>query len=262
MNLSLYSAATGMEAQQLNLNTIANNLANVNTPGFKRSKIEFQDLLYQKPARAAGTDSGGGNLVPSALEIGNGTRVAATTKIFTQGQLTNTGNNLDLAIQGEGFYEVQRPDGTIGYTRDGSFKLNATGQVVNTDGLPLLSGFQPIPSGTSSVTISQSGLATVQSSSGSQSTFQVTLARFANPAGLQSMGGNLYSETTASGAPDVGNPGTAGFGSTMQGYSEASNVNIVEEMVNLITAQRAYEINSKSIQSSDEMLQNIAQLKR
>jgi flagellar basal-body rod protein FlgG len=251
-----------MEAQQLNLNTIANNLANVNTPGFKRSKIEFQDLLYQKPIRAAGTDSGGGNLVPSALEIGNGTRVAATTKIFTQGQLTNTGNNLDLAVQGDGFYEIQRPDGTIGYTRDGSFKLNATGQVVTTDGLPVLSGFQPIPTGTSSVTVSQSGVATIQSSTGSQSTFQVTLARFANPAGLQSMGGNLYSETTASGAPDVGNPGTNGFGSTMQGYSEASNVNIVEEMVNLITAQRAYEINSKSIQSSDEMLQNIAQLKR
>jgi flagellar basal-body rod protein FlgG len=262
MNLSLYSAATGMEAQQLNLNTIANNLANVNTPGFKRSKIEFQDLLYQKPIRAAGTDSGGGNLVPSALEIGNGTRVAATTKIFTQGQLTNTGNNLDLAIQGDGFYEIQRPDGTIGYTRDGSFKLNATGQVVTTDGLPVLSGFQPIPTGTASVTVSQSGVATIQSSTGSQSTFQVTLARFANPAGLQSMGGNLYSETTASGAPDVGNPATNGFGSTMQGYSEASNVNIVEEMVNLITAQRAYEINSKSIQSSDEMLQNIAQLKR
>ena len=262
MNLSLYSAATGMEAQQLNLNTIANNLANVNTPGFKRSKVEFQDLLYQKPARAAGADSGGGNLVPAGLEVGNGTRVAATTKIFTQGQLTQSGYNLDMAIQGDGFFEIQRPDGTIGYTRDGSFKLNATGQVVTTDGLPVLSGFQPIPTGTSSVTISQSGVASVQSSTGSTSTFQITLARFANPAGLQSLGGNLYEETTASGAPDVGNPATAGFGSTMQGYTEASNVNIVEEMVNLITAQRAYEINSKSIQSSDEMLQNIAQLKR
>ena len=262
MNLSLYSAATGMEAQQLNLNTIANNLANVNTPGFKRSKVEFQDLLYQKPTRAAGTDSGGGNLVPSGLEVGNGTRVAATTKIFTQGQHTNTGNNLDVAIQGDGFFEIQKPDGTIGYTRDGSFKLNAQGQVVTTDGLPVLSGFQPIPQGTQSVAISQSGLATITSATGTQSTFQITLATFANSAGLQSLGGNLYDETTASGAPIVGDPGTAGFGSTMQGYSEASNVNIVEEMVNLITAQRAYEINSKSIQSSDEMLQNIAQLKR
>jgi flagellar basal-body rod protein FlgG len=262
MNLSLYSAATGMEAQQLNLNTIANNLANVNTPGFKRSKVEFQDLLYQKPVRAAGTDSGGGNLVPAGLEIGNGTRVAATTKVFTQGQLTNTGNNFDLGIQGDGFFQIQRPDGTIAYTRDGSFKLNAEGAVVTTDGLPVLSGFQPVPTGTSSVNISQTGLATMTSSTGSQSTYQVTLARFANPSGLTSLGGNLYEETPASGAPDVGNPTTQGFGSVMQGYTEASNVNIVEEMVNLITAQRAYEINSKSIQSSDEMLQNIAQLKR
>ncbi len=262
MNLSLYSAATGMEAQQLNLNTIANNLANVNTPGFKRSKVEFQDLLYQKPTRAAGTDSGGGNLVPAGMEVGNGTRVAATTKIFTQGQLTNTGNNLDVAIQGDGFFEIQKPDGTIAYTRDGSFKLNAEGAVVTTDGLPVLSGFQPIPPGTASVTISQTGLGTITSPTGTQATFQISLATFANPAGLQSLGGNLYAETPASGAPALGNPGTAGVGSTMQGYSEASNVNIVEEMVNLITAQRAYEINSKSIQSSDEMLQNIAQLKR
>src|SRR5262245_57592305 len=157
MNLSLYSAATGMEAQQLNLNTIANNLANVNTPGFKRSKIEFQDLLYQKP-RASGTDSGGGNLVPTGLEVGNGSRVAATSKVFTQGQLTNTGEKLDLAIQGEGFVDVQRPDGTIGYTRAGSFKLNAQGRVVTIDGLPVNSGFQPIPPGASAITVSEDGL--------------------------------------------------------------------------------------------------------
>src|SRR5882757_4260338 len=165
MNLSLYSAATGMEAQQLNLNTIANNLANVNTPGFKRSKIEFQDLLYQKP-RSSGTDSGGGNIVPTGIEVGNGTRVAATSKIFTQGQLTQSGEKLDLAIQGDGFFEVQRPDGTIGYTRDGSFKMNAQGQVVTTDGLPVLSGFQPVPAGASSVAISEDGNVTVQTSSG------------------------------------------------------------------------------------------------
>ena len=156
MNLSLYSAATGMEAQQLNLNTIANNLANVNTPGFKRSKIEFQDLLYQKP-RASGTDSGGGNLIPTGIEVGNGARVAATSKVFTQGQLTNTGGKLDLAIQGEGFFEVQRPDGTTAYTRDGSFKLNAQGQVVTIDGLPILSGFQQVPAG-AEVTISSTML--------------------------------------------------------------------------------------------------------
>jgi flagellar basal-body rod protein FlgG len=260
MNLSLYSAATGMEAQQLNLNTIANNLANVNTPGFKRSKIEFQDLLYQKPTRASGTDSGGGNLVPTGVEVGNGSRVAATSKVFTQGQLTQTGEKLDLAIQGDGFFEIQRPDGTTGYTRDGSFKLNAQGQVVNIDGLPVLSGFQTIPSG-ANVSIAQNGQVTVQTSGGSSS-FRLTLARFANPSGLQSMGGNLYSETPASGTPEVGAPGEQGFGSTIQSYIEGSNVNIVEEMVNLITAQRAYEINSKSIQTSDEMLQNVAQMKR
>jgi flagellar basal-body rod protein FlgG len=261
MNLSLYSAATGMEAQQLNLNTIANNLANMNTPGFKRSKIEFQDLLYQKPTRASGSDSGGGNLVPTGLEVGNGSRVAATSKVFTQGQLTQTGGNLDLALQGDGFFEVQRPDGTTGYTRDGAFKLNAQGQVVTVDGLPVLSGFQPIPSGASSVNIAENGQVTVQTASGTTS-FRVTLARFANPAGLQSMGGNLYQETAASGSPELGNPAEQGFGSLMQGYTESSNVNIVEEMVNLITAQRAYEINSKSIQASDEMLQNVAQMKR
>jgi flagellar basal-body rod protein FlgG len=260
MNLSLYSAATGMEAQQLNLNTIANNLANVNTPGFKRSKIEFQDLLYQKPTRASGTDSGGGNIVPTGVEVGNGSRVAATAKVFTQGQLTQTGGQFDVAIQGDGFFEVQRPDGTKGFTRDGTFQLNAQGQVVTVDGLPVLSGFQPIPPGATAVTISQNGSVTVQGASGSQ-TFRLNLARFANPAGLQSLGGNLYQETAASGNPEVGNPNEQGYGSTVQGYTESSNVNIVEEMVNLITAQRAYEINSKSIQTSDEMLQNVAQMK-
>ena len=260
MNLSLYSAATGMEAQQLNLNTIANNLANVNTPGFKRSKIEFQDLLYQKP-RSSGTDSGGGNIVPTGIEVGNGSRVAATSKVFTQGQLTQSGEKLDLAIQGDGFFEVQRPDGTIGYTRDGSFKLNAQGAVVTSDGLPLLSGFQPIPPGASSVNIAQNGQVTVQSASGTTS-FRLTMTRFANPSGLRSMGGNIYEESAASGPPETGSPGEAGYGSIMQGYIESSNVNIVEEMVNLITAQRAYEINSKSIQTSDEMLQNVANMKR
>src|SRR5512146_1415963 len=198
MNLSLYSAATGMEAQQMNLNTIANNLANVNTPGFKRSKIDFQDLLYQKP-RDVGTDSGGGNLVPTGVEVGNGSRVASTSKVFTQGQLTQTGEKLDVAIQGDGFFEVQRVDGTIAYTRDGSFKLNAQGQVVTVDGLPLLSGFQPIPPGATAVSISENGNVTVQTADGNQ-TFRLTLARFANPAGLRSMGGNLYEETAASGA--------------------------------------------------------------
>ena len=260
MNLSLYSAATGMEAQQLNLNTIANNLANVNTPGFKRSKIEFQDLLYQKP-RESGADTGGGNLVPTGIEVGNGARVAGTSKVFTQGQLTSTGEKLDIALQGDGFFEVQRPDGTVAYTRNGSFKLNAGGQWVTVDGLPILSGFQNVPAGTTSISVSQNGEVTTTSAGGSQ-TYRLNLVRFANPSGLQSLGGNLYAESAASGAPESGAPGEAGFAGTMQGYVEASNVNIVEEMVNLIVAQRAYEINSKAIQSSDEMLQNAANLRR
>jgi flagellar basal-body rod protein FlgG len=260
MNLSLYSAATGMEAQQLNLNTIANNLANVNTPGFKRSKIEFQDLLYQKP-RNVGAEAGGGNIVPTGVEVGNGARVSATSKVFTQGQLTSTGDKLDVAIQGDGFFEVQRTDGTIAYTRDGTFKLSAAGQVVTSDGMPILSGFQPVPPGTTGINISENGEVTYDSQDGAQ-TFRLTLTRFANPSGLRSLGGNLYEETPASGTPETGQPGESGFGTVLQGYIETSNVNIVEEMVNLIIAQRAYEVNSKSIQTSDEMLQNINQLKR
>ncbi len=260
MNLSLYSAATGMEAQELNLNTIANNLANVNTPGFKRSKIEFQDLLYQKP-RSAGADSGGGNLVPTGIEVGNGAKVAATSKVFTQGQVNQTGQQLDIAIQGDGFFEVQQADGTLAYTRDGSFKLNAQGQVVNADGLPIASGFQTIQAGATSINISQTGAVAVQGPNGAQN-FQLTLVRFANPAGLESLGGNLYAETAASGTAQTGQAGQAGYGSTLQGYLESSNVNIVEEMVNMITAQRAYEINSKSVQASDDMLQNVANMKR
>ena len=260
MNLSLYSAATGMEAQELNLNTIANNLANVNTPGFKKSKIEFQDLLYTKP-RTSGTDTGNGNLVPTGVEVGNGARVAATSKVFTQGQVTSTGQQLDLAIQGDGFFEVQQTDGTIAYTRDGSFKLNAQGQVVTADGLPVLSGFQSIPAGTTAIDISQSGGGSITSPNGT-STFQISLARFANEAGLQSIGGNLYAETAASGTASTGQAGQTGYGTVLQGYLEGSNVNIVGEMVNLITAQRAYEINSTSVQASDQMLQNVANMKQ
>jgi flagellar basal-body rod protein FlgG len=260
MNLSLYSAATGMEAQQQNLNTIANNLANVNTAGFKRSKIEFQDLLYQKP-RTSGADAGGGNVIPTGIEVGNGSRVAATAKVFTQGQLTQTGEKLDIAVQGDGFFEIQKSDGTLAYTRDGSFKVSPTGQITTSDGLTVLSGFQPVPAGTTSINVSESGDVTYDGTGGAQ-TFRLNLTRFANPSGLRSLGGKLNEETPASGTPETGAPGEQGFGTTRQGYIETSNVNIVEEMVNLIVAQRAYEINSKSIQTSDEMLQNVAQLKR
>ena len=249
-----------MEAQELNLNTIANNLANVNTPGFKKSRIEFQDLLYTKP-RTSGSDTGNGNLVPTGTEVGNGSRVSSTSKDFTQGQVSQTGQQFDIAIQGDGFFEIQQTDGTIAYTRDGSFKLNAQGQVVTNDGLPVLSGFQPVPQGTTAVDMSPTGSVSMTGPGGSTS-YQITLARFANEAGLQSLGGNHYGETDASGTPQTGTPDENGFGSVLQGYLEGSNVNIVEEMVNLITAQRAYEINSKSVQASDQMLQNVANMKQ
>ena len=257
---SLYSGATGMAAQQLNLNIIANNLANANTSGFKRSRIEFQDLLYQKP-RAVGADAGAGNVVPTGVEIGNGSKVVSTAKLFTQGQLTQTGNKLDIAIDGDGFLEVQKPDGTSAFTRDGSLKIDGQGRVTTSDGLPVLSGFQPITPGTTSISISSNGEVTTQGSGGTQ-TFRIQLSRFNNPSGLRSLGGNIYEETPASGSPEAGNAGENGFGSIQQGFLESSNVNIVEEMVNMIEAQRAYEINSKSVQTSDEMLQKISQLKQ
>jgi flagellar basal-body rod protein FlgG len=249
-----------MEAQQMNLNTIANNLANVNTTGFKKNKIEFQDMLYEKK-RAVGAEEGAGNLVPAGVEVGNGARVASTAKIYTQGQVTQTGEKMDIAIQGDGFFEVQRPDGTTAYTRDGGLKIASDGRVVTNDGLPLLSGFQPIPVDAQNVSISTNGQVTVQTPGGSQN-FQVQLVRFNNPAGLRSVGGNLLEETPSSGTPTLGNPAEAGFGSLLQNYLETSNVNVAEEMVNMILAQRAYEVNSKAIQTSDQMMELTNNIKR
>jgi len=249
-----------MEAQQLNLDTISNNIANLNTTGFKKSKIEFQDMVYQQH-RPVGADAGGGNHVPTGIEVGTGSRVVATSKVFTQGQLTQTGEKLDVAIEGDGFFEVQRPDGSLAYTRDGAFKVNADGILTNGDGLQILSGFQPLPPGATGISIAGTGEVTVQTATGDQ-TFRIELVRFNNPSGLQSLGRNLYAETEASGQPELGNPGENGFGTLAQGFLETSNVNIVEEMVNMIIAQRAYELNSKSIQASDEMLQRANQLKR
>ena len=249
-----------MEAQQLNLNTIANNLANANTTGYKRSKIEFQDLLYQRP-RTAGADAGGGNVLPTGIELGNGSKVVSTSKVFTQGQLKQTGEKMDIAIEGDGFLEVQRGDGTKAYTRDGALKIDGQGRVVTSDGLQVLSGFQPMANGSTGVTIASGGEVTVTSANGNQS-FRIQLSRFANPGGLRSLGGNLYEETAGSGTAETGNPAEAGFGAIQQGFLETSNVNIVEEMVNMIQAQRAYEINSKSIQASDEMMEKAYQLKR
>ncbi len=257
---ALYSSAAGMQSQQLNLDVIANNLANVNTTGFKKSKIEFQDLLYQT-ARAAGADLGAGNQVPTGIQIGHGSQPVATAKIFTTGELSQTGERLDVAIQGDGFFEVQLPDGTRAYTRDGALKLASDGRVTTSDGLVLQGGFQPIPTGTTSITIAPTGEVTTQGSTGSQS-FRVQLVRFANPAGLESVGRNLYHETGSSGTAEIGNPGESGFGDLQQGYLEMSNVKVVEEMVNMIVAQRAYEVNSKAVQAADEMMQLSNNLRR
>ena len=257
---ALYSSAAGMQSQQMNLDVIANNLANVNTTGFKKSKIEFQDLLYQT-TRSAGADQGGGNQLPTGLQIGHGSRPVATAKIFTNGELTQTGERLDLAIQGDGFFEVQMPDGSRGYTRDGALKTASDGRITTSDGAVLQGGFQPVPAGTNAITISPTGEVTTTGASGSQS-FRVQLVRFANPSGLESMGRNLYRETNASGTAELGSPGENGFGELAQGYLEMSNVKVVEEMVNMIVAQRAYEINSKAVQASDEMMQISNNLRR
>lgn len=260
MNLSLYSAASGMDGQQYNLNTISNNIANVNTTGFKRSKAEFQDLLYQN-MKMAGADAGAGNVTPTSVEMGNGSQIVSTTKIFTQGQLSETGEELDVAIQGDGFFEIQQADGSVAYTRDGAFKVDGNGRVTTSSGLTVRN-FPTIPSGTVSVSISQTGEVTTYDGTTQSQAGTIQLVRFVNPGGLESLGGNLFSETSASGTAETGNIGQNGFGYLRQGYLEMSNVNVVQEMVNMIVAQRAYEINSKSIQTSDDMLRQVATLKR
>jgi flagellar basal-body rod protein FlgG len=257
---ALYSAAAGMQSQQMNLDVISNNLANVNTTGFKMSKLEFQDLLYQT-TRAAGSQQGAGNQLPSSLQVGQGSIPVATERVFTQGELSQTGGNLDIAIQGGGFFEVQMPDGTLAYTRDGSFKSDSEGRIVTSDGYPVQGGFQPVPSGTTNITISASGQVTYTTASGATSS-QVQLVRFNNPGGLDAVGHNLYKETSASGTPELGNPAQNGFGELQQGYLELSNVSVVQEMVNLILAQRAYEVNSKAVQAADEMMQQSNNLQR
>lgn len=249
-----------MQSQQLSLDVISNNLANVNTAGFKKAKIEFQDLIYQI-YRAPGADQGNGNLLPTGLHIGHGSRPVATAKIFTTGEFTQTGEQLDIAIQGDGFLEVQLPDGTRAYTRDGALKRASDGRIMTSDGVQVQSGFQPIPTGTTDISISQSGDVTTRGSGGSQ-TFKVTLVRFANPAGLEAIGRNLFRETPSSGTPEIGNAGENGFGTMQQGYLEMSNVKVVEEMVNMIIAQRAYEVNAKSVQAADEMMQLSNNLRR
>ena len=257
---ALYSSAAGMQSQQMNLDVIANNLANVNTHGFKRSKLEFQDLLYQT-TRAAGAEQGAGNQLPTSLQVGHGSRPVTTSRIFTTGEMTNTGERLDVAIQGDGFFEVQLADGSRAYTRDGAFKTASDGRITTSEGLVVQGGFQPVPAGTTSINISPSGEVTYDGSNGKTS-YRVQLARFNNPGGLDAIGRNLYKETSASGTAESGNPGESGYGQLAQGTLEMSNVKVVEEMVNLIVAQRAYEVNSKAVQASDEMMQQSNNLRR
>jgi flagellar basal-body rod protein FlgG len=257
---ALYSSASGMQSQQMNLDVISNNLANVNTTGFKMSKLQFQDMLYET-TKEAGSQQGGGNQLPSSLQVGQGAAPAATSRLFTQGEMSKTGNNFDLAVQGNGFFEVQMPDGSLAFTRDGGFKPDSQGRIVTSEGYPVQGGFQPLPQGVTGVTVTANGTVTYKAPSG-DSSFQIQLARFVNPGGLDAMGHNLYKQTQASGTPELGNPAENGFGELQQGYLELSNVSVVQEMVNLILAQRAYEVNSKAVQAADQMMQQSNNLQR
>ena len=259
---ALRTAASGMTAQQLNVDNIANNLANVNTTGFKKAKVEFQDIMYQS-LRKPGVQSAVGAVTPTALDIGYGARPVATTREYSVGTLQQTGNPLDIAIDGDGFFQVQQPDGTTAYSRDGSIKLTAEGRLATSDGY-LLTPEITIPQDASSISIAVDGtVSVVQSGSNTPADVgQIELARFINPAGMSAIGHNLYQETPASGTPITGVPSEAGMGKLNQGYLEMSNVDVVTEMVNLIVAQRAYEINSKAIQTADDMTSLVNNLKR
>ncbi len=257
---SLYIAKTGMEAQQTQLDTISQNLANVSTNGYKRSHAIFEDLMYQN-LRQSGANTTEQTQLPTGLQIGLGVRPVATARIYSQGNLQQTSNNLDIAIKGNGFFQIQQPDGTTAYTRDGSFQLSAAGQIVNNNGLTLLPGIT-IPNNAQSVTVGNDGTVsiTVPGNPTPQTVGQIQLANFINPAGLDPKGQNLFTETASSGTPTNGAPSSDGLGVLQQGYVETSNVNVVEELVAMIQTQRAYEMNSKAIQTSDQMLQKLAQI--
>jgi len=255
---ALYSAASGMAAQQMNVDNIANNLANANTNGFKMRRTQFQDLLYQsyiQPGAAAGAQT----IVPSGLQIGLGTRPASNEIIFAQGNFQQTGNPLDIVIQGKGFFQVLLPSGQLGYTRDGGFQLDRNGNLVTSSG-DMVQPQITIPPQAQNVAIAADGTVTYTQpgQTASQVAGQIQLANFANPAGLNSIGKNLFQQTDASGDPTVGNPGgQEGLGSLMQGYVEGSNVSVVEEFINMIVSQRAYEANSKVVKAADEMYQQV-----
>ena len=257
---SLWTSTTGMSAQNLNMDVIANNLANVSTTGFKKSRADFQDLLYQI-MKVPGSPTSADTRSPTGIQVGLGVKPAAVTKVFTEGDIVQTENPLDVAIEGSGFFQVELPDGNTAYTRAGNLKLDGDGRLTTSDGFPL----QPeivIPEDAREVTISQNGLvsALVGADTVSTELGNIELAGFVNPAGLEPLGGNLYAESVASGNPVTGAPGSGGLGQLMQGYVETSNVNVVQELVTMIQTQRAYEMNSKAIQTSDQMLQRLAQL--
>src|SRR5580692_11802336 len=259
MEPALWAAKKGLDAQQTQMTVTANNLANVSTTGFKKSRAVFDDLLYQNLSQV-GANTSQSTQAPTGLNIGTGVRVVATEKNYTQGSVNTTGNSLDLAIQGRGFFQILQPNGTVAYTRDGSFQLNAQGQVVNASGYQLQPAIT-IPQGAQSITIAPNGVVTVQLPNQTAPTQVGTLqlADFINPAGLQDAGGNLSLESAASGAPTNGSPGLTGLGTVVQGSVESSNVNVVEEMVNMIETQRAYEMNSKAVETTDQMLQYATQ---
>ena len=257
---SLWVAKTGLEAQQAQMDVITNNIANVNTNGFKRSRAVFEDLLYQT-VRQPGAPSSQQTQFPTGLQFGTGVKPVATDRLHTQGNLTQTGNSKDIAIDGKGFFQVQMPDGTVAYTRDGSFHTDNQGQLVTSSGYLLLPQIT-VPAEAQVLTVSRNGQVsvTVQGAAAAQELGTLQLASFINPAGLEAKGENLYYETGASGAPIVNEPGTNGLGQLSQGFVESANVNVVEEMVNMVQAQRAYELNSKAVTASDQMLQKSAQL--
>ena len=257
---SLWIAKTGLDAQQTQLDTISNNLANVSTNGYKRTSAVFEDLLYQN-LRQAGSQSSQQSTLPTGLQVGTGTRVVATSRNFAQGNLQKTENPLDLAINGNGFFQIQMPDGTTAFTRDGAFRVDAQGQLVTNNGYAVAPGIT-IPADALKVSVGADGTVTVQQPGNAASTQvgQIQVANFINPAGLDPRGQNLFAETAASGNPQLGTPGTNGAGVLSQGFVETSNVNVVEELVGMISTQRAYEINSKAIQTSDQMLARLSQL--
>lgn len=253
MDASMWIAKTGLDAQQKRMSVISNNLANVNTTGFKRDRAAFEDALYQN-LRQPGAQVSADAQSPTGLMLGTGVRIVSTEKTHTQGSMVSTNNALDLAIQGDGFFQIAQADGTLTYTRDGNFKVSATGQVVTANGA-LLQPPITLPANVANISIGRDGVVTAEvPNGGAQQIGQLQIARFVNPAGLQAMGQNLLKETQASGAPQVQAPGTGGSGQIQQGALEASNVNVVEEMVNMIETQRAYEINSKAISAVDGML--------